>query len=133
MCPGITLGPTCSHSKQKQNNLGLTLAFRRGRARRCPGIVTFDRIGWLITLGAGFSSYGEDEADDSEDRSSSRLTNPAPRFFACSGWIRHKFAYILNRAPNKWTLKPELRYRRMASRTPARLARGCPIAQGFSD
>ena len=58
-----------------------------------------DRIGWLITLGAGLSAYGEDEADDSEDRSSSRLTNPAPRFFACSGWIRHLFTPVLANTP----------------------------------
>ena len=82
-----------------------------------------DRIGWLITLGAGFSAYGKDEADDSEDRSSSRLTNPAPRFFACSGWIRHKFANALHRAPaiapDVRKLKAELRYRHAASGAPA--------------
>ena len=50
MCPGITLGPTCSHSKQKHNNIAPTLAFRRGGARSCQGIVTFSAALNLIGM-----------------------------------------------------------------------------------
>jgi hypothetical protein len=35
MYPGITLGPTCSNSTQKQNKFPRKRSFRRRRARRC--------------------------------------------------------------------------------------------------
>jgi uncharacterized protein YyaL (SSP411 family) len=50
MCPGITLGPTCPHSKQKHNNSPRPLAVREGRARRGQGIVTFSAALNLISM-----------------------------------------------------------------------------------